>query len=87
MTPEELLDELEKKYGSYPDDLEMINNERKSLGYLKRREKDPNYKGKTAMQSVLELKYILEWDGWKIAKKRLLPLFFLILIVVAVPAV
>lgn len=63
MTPEELLDELEKKYGDSPRDLEMIENERKSLGYLKRRENDPNYRGQTPMQSVMELKYFLEWDG------------------------
>jgi hypothetical protein len=63
MTPEEILDELEKKYGDNRDDLRLINNERKDVEYLRKKENDPNYKGQTAMQSVLELKDLLEWDG------------------------
>lgn len=61
-TPEEILDELEKKYGDSRDDRMMIEATRNDLPYLRKREAQPGFSGQTALQAVLELKDVLEWD-------------------------
>lgn len=59
-TVKEIIEQLEKKYAGDEDAMEVINDTKEDIGYIRKKEEEGGYDGQPAIGKALELEGHLE---------------------------